>query len=163
MFGLPNSIKVNFIGSTDFLLAQAQIQSVIQGGPFGKTLNLGFPYGFTQWNNPEFGLIQSLLIYLIGNLTNVTNFGIFSLINLSSIILNTIFMYLLAMELSKKFLVHVFFILLSSLTPYALLTFGHPHVLSFFVLPGSLYFTIKIFLKRFQNKDYFYPCFERLL
>lgn len=153
-FGFPKSLNINYIGSTDFLLAQAQIQSIVQAGPFNRTFNLGFPYGFTQWNNPEFGLIQSIFIYFFGNLTQVTNFGLFGIINLISIFLNVVCFYLLSKLLSNKLSVHILYILLGSITPYSVLTFGHPHVLSFFILPLTLYILIKILSGVITKKDY---------
>ena len=153
-FNFPFSIYTQHIGQTDLLLAQAQIQSITQVGPFTKTIHLGYPFGFTQWTNPEFSILQGVLIYLLQFIPNITNFGILSIVNFISIILNSLSILLIVNLISKNTLIKIFSIISGTLLPYILLSFDHPHVISFFIWNIVIYSCIKLLRSNFEYKDH---------
>lgn len=154
-FNFPFSIYHQHIGQTDLLLIQSQIQSIIQVGPFDKTFNLGYPFGFTQWLNPEFSILQSILTYFFQFIPNITNFGILSLINFISILFNSISFLLVLNLLSKNIFFKIFGIFNGTLLPYVLLSFDHPHVIPFFIWNLVIYFYIKIQRNQYSLQDNF--------
>ena len=154
-FNFPYSLQTQYIGQTDLLLVQAHLQSITQVGPLAKTINLGYPFGFTQWSNPEFSFLQSTLVYLFQFIPTITNFGILSLINFISILLNSLSLLLVLQLFTKNNLIKFFTIFSGTSLPYVLLSFDHPHVIPFFIWNIIIYSTIKIFRNEFDFKNNF--------
>jgi hypothetical protein len=73
MFAFPASLSITKVFETDGIFTQVQIQSFIDGAIFGSTDNLAFPYGYSHWISPQFGPLDSLLIWILGNLTSISN------------------------------------------------------------------------------------------
>jgi hypothetical protein len=144
IYDFPFSLTRNFIWVTDGLLAQAQIQSIVDSGPFAKTNHLGYPNGFTQWSTPEFSLISAFLIWIFGNFSLITNFGLYLLVGVSSLFLNSFFVYLLVSLLTTKKSIIYVMTLVGLITPYAITQLGHPHVMPYFLPIFVLIYIINI-------------------
>ena len=125
-------------------MAQAQIQSIIDSGIFGSTSHLGYPYGFTQWNNPEHSYIHALAIWLLAKLFNITSYGFITLIAFTAVFLNSFFMYILATRVVKNGYVHYLFLIFGLLIPYSAYSLGHPHVITIYVYIALIILLLKI-------------------
>ena len=133
LFDFPFSLNTSFVWETDGLLAQAQIQSIIDSGIFGSTNHLGYPYGFTQWNNPEISYAHALIIWSLAKFFSITSYGFITLIAFTSIFLNSLFMYILTSRIVKNRYLNYIFLLFGLLIPYSLYSLGHPHVITIYV------------------------------
>ena len=120
LFDFPFSLSKNFIWDTDGLLVQAHIQSIIDSGPFGLTANLGYPFGFTQWNNPEISYLHGLGIWALSKLFSISTYGYLTFIAFTSVFLNSIFMFSLANKLIKSYVFSLIFLFLGLLLPFSL-------------------------------------------
>jgi hypothetical protein len=144
LFEFPLSLNTSFIWETDGLLSQAQIQSIIDSGIFGSTNHLGYPYGFTQWNNPEISYIHALIIWLFARFFSITSYGFITLIAFTSVFLNSLFMYILASRVLKNRYFNYLFLLFGLLIPYSLYSLGHPHVITIYVYIALIILLINI-------------------
>ena len=144
LFDFPFSLNTSFVWETDGLLAQAQIQSIIDSGIFGSTNNLGYPFGFTQWNNPEISYIHAIIIWLLAKFFSITTYGFITLIAFTSVFLNSLFMYVLASRIVKNRYFNYLFLLFGLLIPYSLYSLGHPHVITIYVYIALIILLIKI-------------------
>ena len=144
LFNFPFSLGINFIWETDGLLAQAQIQSVIDSGVFGLTTNLGYPFGFTQWNNPQISYLHGLGIWILSKLFTISTYGYITFIAFTSIFLNSIFMYLLSKKLFKNYVFNIIFLFLGLLLPFSLYTIAQPHVITIYMYIALLLLLINI-------------------
>ena len=144
LFDFPFSLHTSFIWETDGLLAQAQIQSIIDAGIFGSTNHLGYPYGFTQWNNPEFSYTHAVAIWLLAKVFNFTSYGFITLTAFTSVFLNSFFMYILATRIVRERYVHYLFLIFGLLIPYSAYSLDHPHVITIYVYIALIILLIKI-------------------
>ena len=144
LFDFPFSLNTSFVWGTDGLLAQAQIQSIIDSGIFGSTNHLGYPYGFTQWNNPEISYAHALIIWSLAKFFSITSYGFVTLIAFTSIFLNSLFMYVLASRIVKNRYLNYIFLLFGLLIPYSLYSLDHPHVITIYVYIALIIMLIKI-------------------
>jgi hypothetical protein len=144
LFDFPFSLSKNFIWDTDGLLAQAQIQSIIDSGPFGLTENLGYPFGFTQWNNPEISYLHGLGIWTLSKLFSISTYGYVTFIAFTSVFLNSVFMFLLANKLFKNYVFSLIFLFLGLLLPFSLYSIGHPHVITIYMYIALLILLVSI-------------------
>jgi hypothetical protein len=144
LFNFPFSLGINFIWDTDGLLAQAQIQSIIDSGVFGLTNNLGYPFGFTQWNNPEISYLHGLAIWILSKLFSISTYGYMTFIAFTSVFLNSIFMFSLAKNLFKNSFFCFIFLFLGLLLPFSLYSIGHPHVITVYMYIALLLLLINI-------------------
>lgn len=144
LFNFPFSLGTNFIWETDGLLAQAQIQSIIDSGVFGLTTNLGYPFGFTQWNNPEISYLHGFVIWFLSKYFVISTYGYITLIAFTSVFLNAVFMYLLAEKLFKNYIFCIIFLFLGLLLPFSLYTIAHPHVITIYMYIALLVLLINI-------------------
>ena len=145
-FDFPFSLNNNFIWEADGLLVQAHIQSIIDSGIFGKTDHLGYPYGFTQWNNPEISYLHALMIWISSKVLPITTYGYLILIAFTTIILNSILFFHLSVQITKNRILNLLFLLFGLLIPYSLYSLDHPHVITFYI-----YIAIIIALLRIDN------------
>ncbi len=145
-FNFPFSLNNNFVWEADGLLAQAQIQSIIDSGIFGKTDHLGYPFGFTQWNNPEISYLHALLIWISSKFLPITTYGYLILITFTTIILNSLLFYYLSVQIIRERVLNILFLLFGLLIPYSLYSLDHPHVITFYI-----YIAIIIVLLRIDN------------
>ena len=145
-FNFPFSLNNNFVWEADGLLAQAQIQSIIDSGIFGKTDHLGYPFGFTQWNNPEISYLHALLIWISSKFLPITTYGYLILIAFTTIILNSLLFYYLSVQITRERILNILFLLFGLLIPYSLYSLDHPHVITFYI-----YIAIIIVLLRIDN------------
>ena len=116
-FDFPFSLNNNFIWEADGLLVQAQIQSIIDSGIFRKTDHLGYPYGFTQWNNPEISYLHALMIWISSKVLPITTYGYLILIAFTTIILNSILFFHLSVQITKNRILNLLFLLFGLLIP----------------------------------------------
>jgi hypothetical protein len=144
LFDFPFSLNKNFIWDTDGLLVQAHIQSIIDSGPFGLTANLGYPFGFTQWNNPEFSYFHGLGIWALSKLFSISTYGYLTFIAFTSVFLNSIFMFLLANKLFKSYVFSLIFLFIGLLLPFSLYGIGHPHVITIYMYIALLILLVNI-------------------
>jgi hypothetical protein len=144
LFDFPFSLSKNFIWNTDGLLVQAHIQSIIDSGPFGLTTNLGYPFGFTQWNNPEISYLHGLGIWALSKLFSISTYGYLTLIAFTSVFLNSMFMFSLANKLFKSYVFSLIFLFLGLLLPFSLYGIGHPHVITIYMYIALLIILVSI-------------------
>jgi hypothetical protein len=144
LFDFPFSLNTSFIWETDGLLSQAQIQSIIDSGIFGSTNHLGYPYGFTQWNNPEISYAHALIIWSLAKFFSITSYGFITLIAFTSVFLNSLFMYILASRVLKNRNFNYLFLLFGLLIPYSLYSLDHPHVITIYMYIALIILLIKI-------------------
>ena len=144
MFGFPFSLNTSFVWETDGLLSQAQIQSIIDSGIFGSTNHLGYPYGFTQWNNPEISYTHALAIWLLAKIFSFTTYGFITLIAFTTVFLNSFFMYILASRILNNRYFYYLFLLFGLLIPYSLYSLGHPHVITIYVYIALIILLLRI-------------------
>jgi hypothetical protein len=149
LYEFPKSLNSQFIWETDGLLAQAQIQSIIDSGPLGATHNLGYPFGFSQWSTPEFSLIYATFIWSLGNLSFFTNFGIYIFIGFLNLLLNSLYFYKLARLITNHTVLVISATIVVLLSPFVTTQLGHPHVMPIF-LPIMLL----IYIFNFKDKKY---------
>ena len=143
-FDFPFSLKNNFIWETDGLLVQSQIQSIIDSGIFGKTDHLGFPFGFSQWNNPEISYFHALLIWISSKIFQISTYGYLILIVFTTIILNSILIYYLSTLLTKNRILNFLFLTFGLMIPYPLYSLDHPHVITFYIYVAIIIMILKI-------------------
>ena len=144
LFNFPFSLGINFIWDTDGLLAQAQIQSIIDSGVFGLTNNLGYPFGFTQWNNPEISYLHGFAIWILSKLFSISTYGYMTFIAFSSVFLNSLFMFSLAKNLFKNSFFCFIFLFLGLLLPFSLYSIGHPHVITVYMYIALLVLLVNL-------------------
>ena len=144
LFGFPFSLNTSFVWETDGLLSQAQIQSIIDSGIFGSTNHLGYPYGFTQWNNPEISYTHALAIWLLAKIFSFTTYGFITLIAFTTVFLNSFFMYILASRILNNRTFNYLFLLFGLLIPYSLYSLGHPHVITIYVYIALIILLLRI-------------------
>ena len=144
MYSFPESLSITKILEVDGMFTQVQIQSFIDGAIFGSTDNLGYPLGYSHWVIPQFGLIDSVFIWLLGNSTTITNYGLLSLIGLFTILLNLISMFILGLMINQSKITAFTFGLIGLTTPFALNSLIHVHVMKIFIIPVVLILLIQI-------------------
>jgi hypothetical protein len=144
LFDFPFSLSKNFIWDSDGLLVQAHIQSIIDSGVFGSTTNLGYPFGFTQWNNPEISYFHGLGIWALSKLFSISTYGYITFIAFTSVFLNSIFMFSLANKLFKGYVFSLIFLFLGLLLPFSLYGIGHPHVITIYMYIALLILLVSI-------------------
>jgi hypothetical protein len=126
------------IFETDGIFTQVQIQSLIDGSIFGSTDNLGFPLGYSHWLSPQFSFVDSIIIWLLGNLTSITNYGLLSIIGILTLLLNLGSMYYLGFKINKNRVTAFSFGLIGLTTPFAINSLIHIHVMKIFIIPTVL-------------------------
>jgi hypothetical protein len=152
MFAFPASLSITKIFETDGIFTQVQIQSFIDGAIFGSTDNLAFPYGYSHWISPQFGPLDSLLIWILGNFSSVSNYGLLSIIGILTLILNLGSMYYLGFKINKNRLTAFTFGLIGLTTPFAINSLIHVHVMKIFIIPTVLIMLIQLIRKeKFSN------------
>lgn len=134
----------SFIWETDGLLVQAQIQSIIDSGIFGATNHLGYPFGFTQWNNPEISYLHALFIWISSQFISITPYGYLLLITFATIFLNSILIFYLSTLLIKNKIFNYLFLFIGALIPYSLYSLDHPHVITTYIYISILILIMKI-------------------
>jgi hypothetical protein len=144
LFNFPFSLGINFIWDTDGLLVQAQIQSILDSGLFGITTNLGYPFGFTQWNNPDISYLHGLMIWLLSKLFSISTYGYLTFIAFTSVFLNSVFMFMLAKKLFKNHVFSFIFLFFGLLLPFSLYSIGHPHVITVYMYLALLVLLVNI-------------------
>jgi hypothetical protein len=144
LFNFPFSLGTKFIWETDGLLAQAQIQSIIDSGVFALTNNLGYPFGFTQWNNPQVSYLHGLAIWILSKLFTFTSYGYLTLIAFFSVFLNSLFTFLLSKRLFRNLLFNYLFLVIGLLIPYSLYTIAQPHVITIYIYIALIILIIDI-------------------
>ena len=143
MFAFPTSLSITKIFETDGIFTQVQIQSFIDGSILGSTDNLGFPLGYSHWLVPQFGLVDSIVIWLLGNLTSITNYGLLSIVGTLTLLLNLGSMYYLGFIINQSRITAFSFGLIGLTTPFALNSLIHIHVMKIFIFPTILILLIK--------------------
>ena len=144
LFNFPFSLTNSFVWETDGLLSQAQIQSIIDSGIFGSTNHLGYPFGFTQWNNPEISYTHALAIWLLAKFFSITSYGFIILIAFTTVFLNSFFMYILASRILNNRNFNYLFLLFGLLIPYSLYSLGQPHVITIYVYIALIILLLRI-------------------
>ena len=152
MFAFPASLSITKVFETDGIFTQVQIQSFIDGAIFGSTDNLAFPYGYSHWISPQFGPLDSLLIWILGNLTSISNYGLLSIIGILTLILNLGSMYYLGFKINKNRLTAFTFGLIGLTTPFAINSLIHVHVMKIFIIPTVLIMLIQLIRKEKFSK-----------
>jgi|LakMenEpi03Aug12_release.lakeMendotaPanAssembly.Ray.scaffolds.fasta_scaffold230664_1 hypothetical protein len=147
MFAFPASLSITKIFETDGIFTQVQIQSFIDGAILGSTKNLGFPIGYSHWIIPQFGIVDSVIIWVLGNLTSVTNYGLLSIIGVSTLLLNLGSMYSLGLKINKNRITAFVFGLAGLTTPFALNSLIHVHVMKIFIIPAVLMLLLQLVKK----------------
>jgi hypothetical protein len=155
MFAFPASLSITKIFETDGIFTQVQIQSFIDGAIFGSTDNLAFPYGYSHWISPQFGPLDSLLIWILGNFSSISNYGLLSIIGILTLILNLGSMYYLGFKINKNRLTAFTFGLIGLTTPFAINSLIHVHVMKIFIIP-----TVLIMLNQLKRKEKLYFNYE---
>lgn len=147
MFAFPASLSITKIFETDGIFTQVQIQSFIDGAIFGSTDNLAFPYGYSHWISPQFGPIDSVIIWVLGNLTSISNYGLLSIIGVIALILNLGSMYYLGLKINQNRITAFTFGLVGLTTPFAINSLIHVHVMKIFIIPTILIMLIQLIRK----------------
>ena len=147
MFVFPASLSITKIFETDGIFTQVQIQSFIDGAIFGSTQNLGFPLGYSHWIIPQFGIVDSIIIWVFGNLTPITNYGLLSIIGILTLLLNLVSMYYLGLKINQNRTTAFVFGLIGLTTPFALNSLIHIHVMKIFIIPAILILLIQLIKK----------------
>lgn len=147
MYEFPFSLNRNIVLETDGIFTQVQIQSITQGAIFQRTSHLSYPFGYSQWVVPQFSIIESLLIWLAGQIDYFTNFGLLILDGFFIIVLNTLSFYLLAHYFNLGRLTKILFPFLGATLPFVLNSITHPHVMKIFTI--SIYLILlKILIEK---------------
>jgi hypothetical protein len=152
MFAFPTSLSLTKIFETDGIFTQVQIQSFIDGAIFGSTQNLGFPLGYSHWIIPQFGIVDSVIIWVLGNLTPITNYGLLSIIGILTLLLNLVSMYYLGLKINQNRTTAFVFGLIGLTTPFALNSLIHIHVMKIFIIPAILILLIQLIKKENFSK-----------
>ena len=143
-FSFPSSLKSNNVFETDGIFTQVQIQSFIDGAVFGSTNNLGFPFGYSHWLSPQFSSLEAIFIYLLGNITSITNVGIISIVGIITLLLNAISMHFLGLFLTSERMTSITFGVIGLTTPFAFNSLLHPHVMKIYTIPITLIILTKL-------------------
>ncbi len=154
-FDFPNSLWTDFIWSFDGLSTQVQVQAIMKSGPFLSTEHLGFPFGYSHWTVPQFGLIHVIYIWLIANFVNVSTFGILVIYGLIILALNGFSVYILIQQISKLKYFSIVIGTVFLLIPYAINQLARPHVMSLYFFPALLSYIINQGSKSFFHKKNF--------
>ena len=154
MYAFPSSLTALKFFETDGIFTQVQIQSFIDGAILGHTDHLGFPFGYSHWLSPQFSFLEGLLIWVLGNISPFTNYGLISIIGLTTIFCNSLSMHYLGLILTRNRVIAFTFGIIGIATPYALNSLMHPHVMKIFIIPLTLVFLIKLVNKE-EIKLYF--------
>lgn len=154
-FDFPQSLWTDFIWSFDGLSTQVQVQAIIKSGPFLSTDHLGYPFGFSHWTVPQFGLIHVIFIWLLSNSINVSAFGILVIYGIIVLALNGFSIYVLMMQISKLKYFSIVIGTVFLLIPYAINQLARPHVMSLYFFPALLYYIINQGGKSFFHKKSF--------
>ena len=144
LFAFPSSLNTIKVFETDGIFTQVQIQSFIDGAIFGSTNHLGFPYGYSHWLSPQFSPLEAFLVFGLGNITSITNFGLITIIGIIAIFFNALSMHFLGSVLTKNRLSSFTFGVLGLTTPFAFNSLLHPHVMKIFTIPIILAILIKL-------------------
>ena len=150
-FNFPFNLNSNFVWEADGLLVQAHIQSIIDSGIFSKTDHLGYPFGFTQWNNPEISYLHALMIWISSKFLPITTYGYLILITFTTIILNSLLFYYLSVQITRNRVLNVLFLLFGLLIPYSLYSLDHPHVITFYIYTAIIIILLKIDILNLKN------------
>ena len=105
MYAFPSSLTALKFFETDGIFTQVQIQSFVDGAILGHTNHLGFPFGYSHWLSPQFSFLEGVLIWILGNIFPFTNYGLISIIGLTTIFCNSISMHYLGSILTKNRLI----------------------------------------------------------
>jgi hypothetical protein len=146
-FAFPTSLSITKIFDTDGIFTQVQIQSFIDGAILGNTKNLGFPLGYSHWIIPQFGIVDSIIIWVVGNLTPITNYGLLSIIGILTLLFNLGSMYYLGLKINQNRITAFVFGLIGLTTPFALNSLIHIHVMKIFIIPTILILLIQLIKK----------------
>ena len=138
MYAFPSSLSITKIFETDGIFTQVQIQAFIDGAIFGSTDNLGFPLGYSHWVIPQFGLVDATILWLLGNLTSITNYGLLSIAGILTLLLNLGSMYYLGLRINRSRVTAFSFGLIGLTTPFAINSLVHIHVMKIFIIPTVL-------------------------
>jgi len=144
LFAFPSSLNTIKVFETDGIFTQVQIQSFIDGAIFGSTNHLGFPYGYSHWLSPQFSPLEAFLVFGLGNITSITNFGLITIIGIIAIFFNALSMHFLGSVLTKNRLSSFTFGVLGLTTHFAFNSLLHPHVMKIFTIPIILAILIKL-------------------
>lgn len=144
LFNFPFSLTTDFTWEADGILVQAQIQSIIDGGIFGRSDHLGFPFGFTQWNNPQISYLHSLVIWLTAKFLPISTYGYLILITFTTIIINSLLLYYLSTLFIKNDYINYVFLIFGLLIPYSLYALDHPHVITYYIYIFIIIMILKI-------------------
>ena len=120
IYAFPSSLSLTKIFETDGIFTQVQIQSFIDGALFGSTDNLGYPIGYSHWVIPQFGIVDATIIWLLGNLTSITNYGLLTIAGILTLVLNLGSMYYLGFKINKNRVTAFSFGLIGLTTPFAI-------------------------------------------
>jgi hypothetical protein len=138
IYAFPSSLSLTKIFETDGIFTQVQIQSFIDGALFGSTDNLGYPIGYSHWVIPQFGIVDATIIWLLGNLTSITNYGLLTIAGILTLVLNLGSMYYLGFKINKNRVTAFSFGLIGLTTPFAINSLIHIHVMKIFIIPTVL-------------------------
>ena len=149
MYDFPKGLQSVKIFDTDGIFTQTQIQTFVDGAILFPTNHLGFPNGFSQWSSPQFSPIDGLIIWILANLFDISNYGLISVIGIYIILCNAISYFYLAKIYNLNKLTQYFFGFLAASSPYVLNSVMHPHVMKIITIPFFL-----ILLKIFDSGQY---------
>jgi hypothetical protein len=138
IYAFPSSLSLTKIFETDGIFTQVQIQSFIDGAVFGSTDNLGYPIGYSHWVIPQFGIVDATIIWLLGNLTSITNYGLLTIAGILTLVLNLGSMYYLGFKINKNRVTAFSFGMIGLTTPFAINSLIHIHVMKIFIIPTVL-------------------------
>ena len=147
IYAFPSSLNALKFFETDGIFTQVQIQSFVDGAILGHTNHLGFPFGYSHWLSPQFSFLEGIFIWILGNIFLFTNYGLISIIGLTTIFCNSLSMHYLGSVLTKNRLIAFTFGIIGLATPYALNSLMHPHVMKIFIIPMTLVLLIKLINK----------------
>jgi len=154
MYAFPSSLSAAKVFETDGIFTQVQIQSFIDGAILGSTNHLGFPLGYSHWLSPQFSVVEAVFIWFLGNTTTFTNYGLISIIGLTTLICNLVSMHFLGGVLSKNRLISFTFGIIGLTTPFALNSLMHPHVMKIFIIPITLILLVNLINKNRITKRF---------
>jgi hypothetical protein len=140
----------------DGLWNQARVEILINSGFLGITENLAYPAGESVWNNPSFGVGNSLIILLLAKVFFLDSAQILMALVLLGGIANIGSIFLLSTTLNLSRFYSFAFVVFGSLTPYYFMKFEHFIVGIYFLLPIFIFTLIKFFQQNNTRGTFFF-------
>ncbi len=145
--------KVIFLG--DGAWNQARVQVLSFPNFLGSTDNLAFPIGENVWNNPQLGIGNSLLIYILSIFDRLNSGQVLILVMLIGGILNLVSMFLLSNSLKLNFYFRFIFVAIGSLTPFYFEKFEHLGISQYYLVVIFLFVLVEYYKDKYSKKSLF--------